>query len=372
MGADVRQLMTFSPPYAYEYNRIHWTQDCKTVGVLSMQSSLRFLLAWLVVVAHLTEGTQWTAHMGFYAVFGFYLLSGFLITLILNETYKGSSIAFFKNRVLRLYPIYFIIALFTLFVIFTFSDAEAFKNSWSVSNRLVDYLGNIFIFPFEFYDRQFRLIPPAWSVGVELINYFLLWLIIARHKYVAICCVVLAVLYHVATYIENPAWDLRYSPFQAAILPFSIGALIYFFKGSAAHFSESAIKIILTTTASLWVGNLLLCGFMGAQAFTFFNTSFYVNMILLGVMVWAFSYPSYSGRAKGLAKLLGDLSYPVFLIHWQVGFVMFTILGFQDTRGWLLLAASVVPILFLSWVSLITTAPLINPMRDRIRSESAV
>ncbi len=81
-----------------------------------MQGFFRYALAHMVVIGHLWRGL-WEhpiAHPGVFAVFSFYLLSGYLMALTLNRTYsftlKGTS-RFFGNRALRIYPPY-------LFVIF--------------------------------------------------------------------------------------------------------------------------------------------------------------------------------------------------------------------------------------------------------------
>jgi len=48
----------------------------------------RLLLAYCVVIEHVPDGYRALSHTGVFAVEGFYVLSGFLITKILNETYS--------------------------------------------------------------------------------------------------------------------------------------------------------------------------------------------------------------------------------------------------------------------------------------------
>ena len=76
-----------------------------------MQGFFRYSLAHLVVLGHLW-GQLWEhkiAHPGVYAVFSFYLLSGYLMALTLTRTYafdlRGTA-RFFGNRALRIYPPY--------------------------------------------------------------------------------------------------------------------------------------------------------------------------------------------------------------------------------------------------------------------------
>jgi peptidoglycan/LPS O-acetylase OafA/YrhL len=72
---------------------------------------LRVLLAISVFMAHapqsgLTQGLR--GFGGSNAVEIFFIVSGFYIALILDKSYS-TKIGFYKNRILRLYPIYYII-----------------------------------------------------------------------------------------------------------------------------------------------------------------------------------------------------------------------------------------------------------------------
>src|SRR5690348_14078540 len=71
---------------------------------------VRYLLALVVAETHLWPiGITWT---GWQAVFGFYALSGYLMTRVLHERYGFSpsgTAAFLVNRVLRLWPAYLVV-----------------------------------------------------------------------------------------------------------------------------------------------------------------------------------------------------------------------------------------------------------------------
>ena len=145
-----------------------------------MLGGLRFVLALLVVIAHLSGTRDWQ-HIGSYAVFGFYLLSGYLMTMVLHEVYAFRFTTFASTRALRLFPIYFVVAAATLLIILPQQpEAIAYHKAFGIRTDALDIAGNLLIAPFELYDRSFRLVPPAWSIGVEIINYALLWLFVAR------------------------------------------------------------------------------------------------------------------------------------------------------------------------------------------------
>ncbi|MDF1682021.1 acyltransferase [Ponticaulis sp.] len=337
-----------------------------------MQSSFRFLLAWLVVLAHLTEGARYTSHTGIFAVFGFYLLSGYLITLILNTTYEFRFAPFAINRFLRLFPVYYIIAAATLIMIFLLPEAETWKPVWRIRDTLGAWLGNLFIFPFEFLDQRFRLVPPAWSVGVELINYFLLWLLISRSALFTALGLAAGVGYHVWTFLTNPEWLARYDPFVAAILPFALGAALFHARGYVERLSPVQAVLAAGAGGVFWVGNMIAAGIVDGRFADNFDLYFYLNLLFMIVIMVGFSHSSLNTRATGISKMLGDLAYPIFLLHWQVGFLVSQFVFDGKARGFDILAVSIPFILILAFGVNWLAARFIEPIRGKIRPGRAV
>ena len=77
---------------------------------------IRFLLAMSVVAAHSAPILGSTLVGGKIAVQSFFLISGFYISLILNEKYPAGlqgNLLFYGNRFLRIYPIYWAVLLLT-------------------------------------------------------------------------------------------------------------------------------------------------------------------------------------------------------------------------------------------------------------------
>lgn len=333
-----------------------------------MLGLLRFVLAMFVVVAHLTEGVSFFSHWGVFAVFGFYVISGYLITVILNETYSFRFFAFVANRFLRLFPIYYIVALGSLLIISFSSGASIFHSAWSIQTRMVDIIGNSLVFPFEFYDASFRVVPPTWSVAVELVCYFLLWLVVARNKTLAISIVLVSSLYHIVSLVEGADWTRRYSPFYAALLPFALGASIYFFRIALAALSSRASSHISLLSCVVWLINLVFCGFMAGLGGRFFDFFFYINLISLVVFVGTVKNASIKLLSMKLNKVLGDLAYPIFLTHWIVGYVVSQWILEGERRGLTLFAVSLFPILVVSYALSECATRLIEPLRSKVRN----
>lgn len=91
-----------------------------------MFGTYRTFLALIVVVHHLIS----IPIIGHYAVHGFFILSGYLMTFVMNVSY-GYSLrgirAFSINRFLRLYPSYWVVLLLTLLSIAFFGESNAIK-----------------------------------------------------------------------------------------------------------------------------------------------------------------------------------------------------------------------------------------------------
>src|SRR5579863_8304383 len=129
-----------------------------------MFGTLRFLLAYLVILSHLV-GTAYVAHFGFYAVRGFFVISGYLMTAALNEVYAFDGARFWLNRALRLLPPYFLVCLITLATVQVLPEQTAqFLKFWD-NPRLADLVLNAAVMPLQFTGPTFRLVPPFWSVA---------------------------------------------------------------------------------------------------------------------------------------------------------------------------------------------------------------
>lgn len=112
---------------------------------------VRVLLAIAVVFQH-TYGTQFDG--GFMAVQLFFIISGFVISFILVELGSYPTVlAFYKNRVLRLFPIYYVVAFGSLvlylgvpLVLNNPSPFQEVYQSIDVPGFLLLIFSNIFIF----------------------------------------------------------------------------------------------------------------------------------------------------------------------------------------------------------------------------------
>lgn len=316
----------------------------------------------MVVAAHLIEKKPFL-HFGVFAVFGFYIISGYLMTLILCKTYNFRLIPFATNRALRLYPTYFITAAATVAIISQLPGASDFHPAWNIAASIKDYAGNLLIFPFEFYDAKFRIVPPTWSVAVELICYFLLWALIARSKATATASLIAAAAYHAYGVLSGLGWQPRYFPFYAAALPFTLGACIFHFRNKISRLTSIRPQLKLCILISAWAANLMACGFTSIS----FDVFFYTNLLLLFAITAIIATTDIGKKQKIAGKFLGDMAYPIFLSHWLIGFIISALILDSQRRGYAVFALSLLPCLAFSYFAARLADRVVEPLRDTIR-----
>ena len=309
-----------------------------------MLGVIRFLLAFCVIAFHLT---QYIPNLGGLAVNFFYVISGYLITLVLHETYGFKFIPFTKNRFLRLYPAYFVLAAISLLFALTLKSHALFHPSWSESPSFGDVTGNIFMFPWSYLSDpivlvnafdihaldsstlRFRLIPSTWSVGVEIACYFLLWLFCARSVKTTLITIAAAIGWHVYSVHQGLHPNMLYNPVNAAMLPFGLGSLAY-------HIT-SRFRIPQLSSRSGIIATILLGVAFGVNWKLSVGKEFlpsvyyYLNTVLAFVAVIVINKTRHKGFLGTIDKWLGDLAYPMFLGHYVFAFIMWRILGMSDT-----------------------------------------
>jgi len=308
--------------------------------------SVRTLLAISVVFSH-SYGFLFVG--GRLAVELFYIISGFLISYILVEAKSYQTVsAFYANRFLRLFPIYWFIAVATLCAILFAS--VAFNQTHSVFNtfKSVDFLGKIsltfanffvlgqdlimftgvrdgeFQFVSDFQDSEVQvwqglLVPQAWTLGVELSFYLIAPFILIRRKlmfFLLLCSILLRIyLIYLGVGTEDP-WTYRFFPTELAL--FLVGACSHQFL--KPYYDKNSL-ISERATYIITISVFIYCCAYFILPFRAINT-----FILMGYFTLSLPFLFSFQKDRVWDRKIGDLSYPIYISHmlviWTVGYAM--------------------------------------------------
>lgn len=169
--------------------------------------SLRAIAALMVVVAHieLRKSSLNLQHIQFVTTWGtlgvnlFFVISGFLITyLLLTEKQRFGDVSlhhFYTRRILRIWPLYFLILLFGYYLTpvllpqYYLSDVDKFTSQSILCN--IFFLSNITMI----LNLTPLIISPIWSIGIEE-QFYIFWPIIMRiNKIQVITKIVIAIIF---------------------------------------------------------------------------------------------------------------------------------------------------------------------------------
>lgn len=286
-----------------------------------MFGTLRFLFAIAVIVTHI-GGIEVVAGI---AVWGFFMLSGFLMTAVLNKKYGFSNVGlvrFFASRAIRLFPGFWLVSLLSLIMVVAFRD---YVDPRSISTALVvptilrDIVANITIVghtTFGLGRIEHALIPSAWAIDVEIWMYFVSALFLSKNIRRAKVIVLLLitffpVFWYIAKHlIANGEVDLGgqliYSFLPTALLPYAIGVWIWFLRDSLiARLSQiNRISLVIFSSAYLVFTSLVLSRYSVTAAYV-------LSLPALTLLILVLS----ASRRRGLDDILGQLSYPMYLTH---------------------------------------------------------
>jgi peptidoglycan/LPS O-acetylase OafA/YrhL len=307
-----------------------------------MLGSFRFFLALCVVVYHLSAAIP---AIGQLAVECFYTISGYLMTLVLNENYRFKLLPFAENRFLRLYPSYYALILLTLCAWGAWPGTAPFHSAWNWNydnaNHISDCLANLLIFPWSLpigIHSPFRVLPPTWSVAVEIACYALLWLFVSRRWWTATITICAAAVWHAYTFEQGMGENARYFPVSSSMLAFSLGSLTYRIalrveQARPEWLSKNVAQIAflgLGITAFLlnWGANIRHGDFSS-------NAYFYFDMVIASLACLSFHRIRVNGVLGSIDRWLGDLSYPIFLGQFTAGYITWRLMGSPAAmRGW--------------------------------------
>lgn len=330
---------------------------------------LRLLLALAVVADHAGPAFDrpWLRMTNApLAVQVFYVVSGFYMTLVLHEKYTGpgSYSAFAKSRLLRLLPMYFAALLLSVFggvllhaiAGITIAPLQPWLQHgptmpWGTWLCLV--LANVTIvgqdvlswfavdpsvrdlyFTPAFHQEPvpawtFLFVPQAWTVALELMFYALAPLLVRRRPLVLVAMIVASLglrVWLMTTYgVKDDPWSYRFFPTELAL--FLAGAFAWHLHRGLAQrgwLAPWTCRLVLLATL------LVVLGYQFLPRDLYYTRPFGLPLVLALVpLVVPFVFEA--TKKNAFDRALGELSYPSYLVHYLLLFVVEAIGG-----AWLL------------------------------------
>lgn len=304
---------------------------------------IRLLLALSVLVDHSAPIFGLQLAGGEMAVLSFYAVSGFYMTMILSGPYAGRIGDFFRNRFLRLFPMYWAtlgLAVVPSIALWIATAGERAGSLYAWRQDLASLgpgatLLVCFSTPFLFLQEltcffaadpttggllpvvdfrqasiplcEFLPVPPSWSLSLELYFYLLApWIVRWRIRSIALFAgstlLGWIVLFHGGLGFDP--WTYRFFP--TSISFFLMGALSWKI-GDRFGTKRFPRRIAI----ALWI---LLLG-----AILAWNGRIEMRSIVF-VAVLAASLPTVFQLTRDWKwdRWIGDISFPLYLVHWEI------------------------------------------------------
>ena len=297
-----------------------------------MFGTYRTLLSFAVVASHLAT----IPYLGQFAVHGFFVLSGFLMTHVMHRTYGYTlrgRLTFAASRALRLYPMYGAVLILTALTIVVLGAdrVAAFKDTIQLPRDVVDLLQNLTMVYARWMPmtEPVRLVPPTWALTIEILFYALICAGLSRTRLLtglwlagSIAAVLLTLAY------KGDDFASRYSTLLSGSLPFAVGASVYHWReplerGLVGRAPLRFAAVAFCVFPVLAIGSWLLRK-AGLEPLSI--AFFYLNTPLHGLIVIVLLNAEADRSWKKRDSRIGDYSYPVYLLHYLAGLWVATLM----------------------------------------------
>ncbi len=311
---------------------------------------LRGVAALLVIWYHVFEGFAFAGggiiesiNHGYLAVDFFFILSGFVIAYAYDDRWAKKKLtlkSFFKRRLIRLHPMVIMGAVIGLIAYLMQGGVTWEGTHVGISMVTVAFLCAMFFIPAipgAGYDvrgngEMFPLNGPAWSLFFEYIGNILYALFVRRlsDKWLAVLVAVLgvAVVWYTTTDAAGygmfgVGWTLDVANFFGGLIrmlfPFTMGMLIQH------HFKPIKIR------GAFWICSVILVvlfhvPFIEGNEYICLNGLYeaFCIVCVFPLLIWmAASGVTTDKFSTGICKFLGDISYPVYIVHYPLMYLFY-------------------------------------------------
>jgi len=282
-------------------------------------TAIRITLAWFVLYGHsfavsnvskihdpLNQVFQDSIWIGRLAVFGFFAISGYLVTA---SFVKRGIIDYSVSRILRIFPALIICVLLLVFVLGPVATNLNLKDYFS-NDSTFSYLRNaLALHPLEynlpgvFEENPFKnaVNGSLWSIPLEVRCYLLLmiigWFGFFRDKIIANICILSIFVFGYYFFSDIPLIGLS-KKWPNPSLFFLLG--VFFYINRRHIYIDGKLAILASFLAYTSFGE---------------DWFFYVFPVSFVYLIF---YLAYVSKELGLTKRLGDISYGLYIYAWPM------------------------------------------------------
>lgn len=332
-------------------NNISSSAFADTKPHYELLDGLRGVAALLVVFYHIFEGFSFagggtlitTINHGYLAVDFFFILSGFVIGYAYDDRWEKNLTmkGFFKRRLIRLHPMIVMGAVIGLITFLLQGGVKWDGTQVATSMAMLTLLLTLFFipaYPEAGYDirgngEMFPLNGPSWSLFFEYIGNILYAIFIHRLSNRALIILVILLglglswfaLFDVVGYgMIGMGWTLDGLNFWGGMIrmlfPFTLGMLI------SRNFRQFKIR------GAFWICSITLLiifcvPYIEGKSPVCLNGVF--EMICIAVIFPILVCIGASGKttdkhSENICKFLGDISYPLYAIHYPIMYLFYS------------------------------------------------
>jgi len=335
---------------------------------------LRLLLAVFVAQQHLYIHP----FTGSISVFAFFLLSGFLVTMMVNEVYddgiRGKCL-FLLNRFLRIYPVYWVCLKFGIFFL-TKAPWEAYHLIHDMALPSAEWWRQYYIFGQVRLDGTLympRVLEPAWSLNIELVYYLVIGLFVGKSKQLCWCFFGFAFYHLYAVIYHSRDFGYVYFSYLGNAMQFALGTLAYHYRHLFPRWrygGQGTLLLLVTVIVLLPIK----IPFLQRYWIEYHYSSLLLFMYIIPTVFWLGQERVKKRGVRWidiLDRWCGRISYPFFLLHCAAGaYVAMRWVHFIG-RHWDVYTLGMLYALFLSILIVIAVELPLESIRKAIRDAAA-
>lgn len=315
---------------------------------------LRGIAALLVLIYHIFEGLAFaeasdgvgsgvitTLNHGHIAVDFFFILSGFVISYAYDDRWGKITLGgFFKRRLIRLHPMLIMGAVIGAIALFAVGcerwDGSIAPTSW-VMVALMLTMCMIPAVPGVPYEvrgngEMFPLNGPTWSLFFEYIGNICYALFMRRMstKLLALFTLLLGITHawffigDISQYdMIGVGWTIDrvnfWGGFIRMLFPFSMGMLL------ARTFRPREVKGLFWICSCSLIA-LFAVPYIPSNGGISLNSlyEFVCIALIFPIIVWLGACGTASGLTKKVSRFLGELSYPLYIVHYPLMYIFYS------------------------------------------------